>query len=142
MLQNHSRIAATQSNLKDADIIKHCTAHCSSHLLLLKWFWGLFCMQYQFEWTVSYENGHFFLENLYIQSNDKYPRCADPLRVITTQVGVWTVRNDVPPRFSCRVWMILTLYGSPTDIAPTSIYKKQSLSFSWHSFFFPNCTKA
>ena len=120
LLQNHSKIAATHSNLIDVDIIKHCTARCSSQLLPLKWFWGFFCMQYQFKGTVLYENDLFFLKNLYVRSNDTYPRCADPLGVISTQVGVWTVRNDVPPRFGCRVWMILTLYGSPTDIAPTS----------------------
>ena len=35
-------------------------------------------------------------------------------------MGVWTVGNDVPPRFGCRVWMISSLYGSPTHIAPPS----------------------
>ena len=36
LLQNRSKIAATRSNLKDVDIIQHCTVRCSSHSLALK----------------------------------------------------------------------------------------------------------
>ena len=36
LLQNHSKIAATHSNLKDVDIIQHCTLRCLSHSLALK----------------------------------------------------------------------------------------------------------
>ena len=33
---NHSKIAATHSNLKDVDINQHCTVRCSSQSLALK----------------------------------------------------------------------------------------------------------
>ena len=36
LLQYRSKIAATHSNLKDVDIIQHCTVRCSSQSLALK----------------------------------------------------------------------------------------------------------
>ena len=36
LLQNHSKIAATHSNLIDVDIIQHCSVRCSSKSLTSK----------------------------------------------------------------------------------------------------------